>query len=185
VKKQTVVTQESFNRLLDWLHTEREMAAIRYEEIRLRLIKIFLRRGSNCPEEMADETINRVTGKIDVVASTYQGDPALYFYGVAQNVFKESLKKRTVPLPEQMPAPIQESNKHYECLESCIERLPPEARWLILQYYLEDKQAKIDHRKALANLLGVTPHSLTMRAHRIKARLKICIENCIKGVKED
>src|SRR5215216_4255597 len=184
VKKQPILTQESFDRLLDWLHPNRELAGIKYEEIRLRLIKIFARRGSNCAEEMADETINRVTGKIESVAITYQGDPALYFYGVAQNVFMEYLKKRSIPLPEQVPAPVQESNKHYECLEGCIERLSPESRWLILEYYSEDKQAKIDHRKALANLLNVTPHSLTMRAQRIKARLKSCIQNCLKGAKK-
>jgi DNA-directed RNA polymerase specialized sigma24 family protein len=144
-----------------------------------------MRRGSNCAEEMADETISRVMGKIDAIAGTYQGDPALYFYGVAQNVFMEYLKNRHAPLPPDVPAPTQKSNEHYDCLEVCIEQLSPEARWLILEYYLEDKQAKIDHRKALANLLGVTPHSLTMRAHRIKAKLKTCIQNCLKGEKEN
>lgn len=180
MKKHTNINKEAFDRLLTWLNPDREMAGIRYEEIYVRLVKIFARRGSASPEEMADETINRVTIKIDAVAATHQGDPALYFYGVAKRVFLESLKQKSVPLPEHMTALIQESNKYQDCLEVCLEQLPPESRWLILEYYSEDKQAKIDHRKNLANHLDMTPHSLRMRAHRIKAKLKECIQNCLK-----
>lgn len=179
VKKSIDLTEEAFNRLLDWLHADRQKAGIRYEEIRLRLIKIFVRRGATCAEELADETINRVADKVAVIGPTYQGDPLLYFYGVAQNVFLEYTKKKTYPLAAQVAAPVPEAGEDYECLTKCLNQLQPESRWLILEYYREEKYAKINHRKALAARLAISTASLRMRAHRIKATLKECILDCL------
>lgn len=184
VTKATVLTEEAFNQLLDWLNSDRESAAVRYEEIRIRLIKIFIRRGAHCAEDLADETINRVANKVAAIRLTYQGDPALYFYGVAQNVFFEFTKKRAYPLPSQMAMAVPEDDEYYECLKKCLEQLQPESRWLILEYYRDEKQAKIDHRKVLATQLGISPTSLRMRAHRIKGMLKKCILTCL-GPKGD
>ena len=73
------MTQESFDSLLAWLDADRERAGRRYEEIRRRLIKILACRGCHDPEDLADEAINRVAGKVGEVAKDYSGDPALYF----------------------------------------------------------------------------------------------------------
>jgi len=83
--------------MLDWLDTDRERAGSKYEAIRLRLIKIFTCRGCQAAEELADETINRVIARIVEIANGYQGDPALYFYGVAQKVFLEDARKSRGP----------------------------------------------------------------------------------------
>lgn len=179
MKKQLSLSQESFDRLLHWLHPDREMAGLKYEEIRSRLIKVLVRRNCNCAEELADETINRVASKLDTIVSTYKGDPALYFYGVANHVFMERIKKRSLPLPPVIAAPLKEADDDYECLEKCLEQLSPESRWLIVEYYKEEKGEKIDHRKALAEQLRITPDSLRMRAHRIKAALKKCMLDCL------
>ena len=56
-----VLTQEDFDRLLRWLDANLEAAGKEYEAIRQRLIKIFARRGCSEAEDLADETINRVT----------------------------------------------------------------------------------------------------------------------------
>src|SRR4051794_16211659 len=88
------ITQESFDRLLEWLDADRERAGYRYEAIRRRLITIFTCRGCREAEALADETINRVTIKLPEIADAYVGDPALYFYGVAQKVHLEYLRKR-------------------------------------------------------------------------------------------
>ena len=58
------LSQEDFDALLAWLDPEREQAGLKYEQIRGSLIKIFTGRGCTDPEELADETINRVTAKI-------------------------------------------------------------------------------------------------------------------------
>lgn len=183
MKKQTILTPESFEQLLNWLDGEREKAGLKYEDIRQRLIRIFAWRGANCAEELADETINRVIAKVHILAPSYSGDPALYFYGVAQNVFLEHIRKKSdLPLPLAIAPDWQDADRQedaeYDCLDQCLEQLDPETRWLITEYYQEDKQAKIDHRKVLAERLGISSHTLRMRTHRIKASLKKCIIRC-------
>jgi len=42
-------------------------------------------------EELADESMDWVVKGIDKIVPGYVGDPRLYFYGVAQNVYKEYL----------------------------------------------------------------------------------------------
>ena len=175
------LTREAFERLLAWLHPDRDSAGYRYEDIRDRLIKIFAQRQCQEAEDLADETINRVAKKVtetDLIA-TYQGDPALYFYGVAKKVFKEHLaRKPDAAIPVPMPSDDLESQ--YECLEACLDGLSSDSRELILQYYQEAKRRKIDHRKRLAERLGIGATALRIRACRIRAVLDECIHECIK-----
>jgi DNA-directed RNA polymerase specialized sigma24 family protein len=81
--------QEDFEKLLAWLHPNREQAGQKYETIRESLIKVFSWRGYNDAEDLADEVITRVAAKTRDLADSYVGDPALYFYGVAKNVVHE------------------------------------------------------------------------------------------------
>ncbi len=97
IKKDYALTPEAFNQLLDWLGPDRETAGKSYEEIRRRLIKIFTVRGCHIPEELADETFNRVGKKVAELAADYVGDPSLYFFGVAHKVFLEYLKAKHTP----------------------------------------------------------------------------------------
>ena len=90
VKKNQPLTQESFDKLLAWLHPNREQAGQKYEGIYHELIKLFLRWGSQEPEEDADATINRVACEIDAIEKEYTGDPASYFYTVARSVYVEN-----------------------------------------------------------------------------------------------
>ncbi len=177
--KRWALTQEAFDSLLDWLAPEREEAGRRYELIRQRLIKIFSCRGCREPEDLADETINRVARKVGEVAKTYTGDPALYFYGVANKVHLESLRKKAVAPPPPPAPPTDEAERTQECLERCISRLPPENRRLVMQYYQEEKSAKAGHRQALADQLGIALNALRIRAHRIRITLRQCVHNCL------
>src|SRR5437588_11238646 len=94
------MTKDDFDALLTWLHPDDErQAGEKYEEIRRRIIQILARRGCRVAEELADETITRVCKKVKEITRTYEGDPALYFYGVANKVYLESLKKRPSPIP--------------------------------------------------------------------------------------
>jgi DNA-directed RNA polymerase specialized sigma24 family protein len=49
-----------------------------------------------------------------------------------------------------------------------------------LKYYQQEKRAKIDHRKELADRLGIALNTLRMRVHRIKAILQQCVGECLK-----
>lgn len=182
MNKQWIITQEAFDALLGWLDADRNQAGRRYEDIRRRLIKVFTCRGCHDADDLADETINRVVAKIDTLTSGYIGDPALYFYGVAQKVHLEYLRRpKAVPSPTHPHATeTDEVEREYECLERCMGRLPAQQREMVLLYYREDKQAKIDHRKELAEKLGIAVNALRIRAHRIRATLQECVQKCVE-----
>ncbi len=174
------LNQESFDLLLKFLHADREEAGRRYEEIRLKLVKIFTCRGCMTPEDLADETINRVSRKVGEIMNSYVGDPRLYFYGVARNVFLESVRKRphVPPMPEPKSSDVKEAEQ--ECLDQCMKKLTPTNRQLILEYYTGEKKEKIERRKALAGRLGMAPNALRIRAHRIRNSLGNCVFDCLK-----
>jgi DNA-directed RNA polymerase specialized sigma24 family protein len=175
------LTQAAFDSLLAWLDSDRDQAGRKYEFIRQRLIKIFTCRGRNDADELADETINRVTLKAAKIAEVYVGDPALYFYGVAQKVYLESLRKRpTAVMPTPPPSAPPEAEQEYECLEKCMEVLSPGNRELILEYYQHDNRQKVEYRKKLAERLGIAQNAVRIRAHRIRQTLQRCVEQCLE-----
>ncbi|HEX8735715.1 MAG TPA: RNA polymerase sigma factor [Pyrinomonadaceae bacterium] len=175
------MTQENFEALLNWLDRNREIAGQKYEKIRQRLIRIFLGRGCHEAEELADETIIRVTRKVPQVIGNYAGEPALYFYGVANKIHYEWLRKQkkinSLPVTETQLE--TESGAEYECLETCLETLPAEERRLIVEYYRDEKTAKIENRRELAKKSGISVSVLQVKAFRIRARLKKCLQKCL------
>jgi len=186
VKKSEPPSQEEFNRMLEWLDPDRERAGEKYELIRAKLIKIMERRQCYAADELADETINRVSHKVKDIAPTYEGDPALYFYGVLRNVYREWLHDDP---PEPNPDPIywppdsddDSDYKHrlHDCLEECLKKLDPADRELILKYFEKSGGAKIECRSELAAKQGISLNTLRMKVHRINAKLRKCINNCL------
>ncbi len=178
MNKDWVLSQESFDSLLAWLSPQREDAGRKYENIRLRLIKMFACRGCCDAEDLADETINRVAKRLGDIKDNFHGEPALYFYGVSKKVYLEYLRRKPAP-----PPPVPEDKpieREYECLENCVQKLTPNNRRLVLDYYQEEKRAKIDHRKQLAAHLGIALNALRIRAHRVRATLQQCVKTCIQ-----
>jgi DNA-directed RNA polymerase specialized sigma24 family protein len=174
------LSQRSFESLLHWLDSDRDRAGKRYEDIRGRLIKIFSSRGCSEPDLLADETINRVARRVDEIAQTYQGDPALYFYGVANKIHLEQLKKQK-PLSKTPVVPeVNDFEQEYVCLEGCIDHLPADSRDLVLQYYAHEQHAKIVNRQRLAETLGIGLNALRIRAHRTRLALRKCIVRCLE-----
>lgn len=190
LKRRRALTQENFDLLLAWLDCERERAAVKYESIRVSLIKILMWRGSNDAEDLADETINRVAEKVHLLKDTFVGDPAIYFYAVAKRLLKEEQRnaKSQVPISESynllgFPREIDEptDNIVYECLHCCLQSEGAERRDMILSYYVGERNVKIANRKAMAERLGIPLNSLRVRMYRIREGLEACIENCINA----
>jgi DNA-directed RNA polymerase specialized sigma24 family protein len=180
------LTGDAFDRLLAWLNEDRNLAGLKYEEIRRQLIRIFVCRGCHTPEDLADDTINRVVKKIDEVAESYRGDPAHYFYGVAQMIHLEYTRRKPEPAPVRVQVSSDqmddEMERAYECLDRCVEKLAPEDRGLILSYYDEEMLGKLESRRALASRLGIRLNALRTRAYRIRTGLEQCIEACMNGM---
>jgi DNA-directed RNA polymerase specialized sigma24 family protein len=180
MKKNWEFSQETFDALLAWLDPDREQAALKYEKIRSGLIKIFTGRGCVEPEDLADETINRVARKLNEIEKDFSGDPALYFYGVANYVYREYLRRK---LPQPAPGPAVDPNRielEYDCLERCIERLNGDDRDLLLRYYRPTAQTESEYRKRLAEQLGIAPNALRIRVYRIRMALKDCVQKCFE-----
>ena len=117
------------------LGDDREMAGMEYEKIRRRLTTIFASRGCRVPEELADETIDRVSRRVADIQDSYSGNKVLYFLGVANNVHHEYLKRPL--LPEPAPASMagsEDQERTYGCLDRCIGKLTERSQYLISQY---------------------------------------------------
>jgi len=181
-----ILTQQAFDRLLASLSPDREEAGKQYEIIRLKLVRFFEWRSSGSPEDHADETINRVARKISEgeTITNLNG----YCYGVAKLVFMEVLKEqerlRSVSrgIPTTIQAPQLEddrSNRRLRCFDRCLDRLPPESRNLIVEYYQEERRAKIELRKQLAERLSIPLNALRIRAHRVRISLEECVTECL------
>jgi len=175
------LTEEKFEQLLAWLDRDRDRAGMKYEDIRSQLIKIFIARGCPIPEELADQTINRVARKLNDIVGRYTGDPALYFYGVARMVHLEYLRQPPVLMPD-LPVQVAEyDERRCKCLQQCVNRLTPKNRELIMAYYGEGKQLNADRRREIAEQMGLEQNALWVRAHRIREKLRQCICECLKN----
>jgi RNA polymerase sigma factor (sigma-70 family) len=189
--KDTLIDQTSekdFERLLAWLGPDREAAAERYERVRLNLIHYFRRHGVSDPLSLADEVIIRVTGKVGEVAATYVGNPLHYFLAVARNVLAEQWRQPAqVELPDDTPAsPPPEAaltkERLLQSLEQCWTHLTPQEQNILLRYYVDaPAQVVAESREQLAHELGLTLNALRVMTHRLRRKLRRCIERLSKG----
>ena len=183
--KTWVLTKDSLDGLLATLHPDRDQAGREYEKIRSRLVKLFQWRGCVSPEDLTDETLNRVAKKVE--AGEAIRDIQSYVGGVARLVWLESVKagqrqRLTLDQLSQLDTtPEPESTKQrLACFESCLSALPAASRELIVDYHRKEKSARIELRKQLAKKLGIQLNALRIRAHRIRLELEECVANCMR-----
>jgi len=191
-KKDWILSQEAFDRLLARLDPDPARAGQQYESIRHGLITFFECRGRSFPEDHADETINRVARRLMEGKEIYAGHPADYFYGVARNVLKEQWSapsaasldssSGSVPHPSHNPEEIRErewqrqrDEQRLECLERCLQELSSKDRDLIVAYYQGETSVKVRNRKQLAERLAIPLNALRIRALRIREKLEACV----------
>lgn len=175
------MTQEQFDSLLTWLGKDRDSAGRRYQLIHAGLVRIFVSKGFNNAEDLADETINRVMVRLPQIRGSYVGEPAYYFHGVAKNIIRESVRRKEISgtLKEVRIDPVVEiKSEEHDCLGHCLDRLPDTKRNLILDYYLYEGHQKIEHHKSMADQLRITEGAFRSRAHQIRLKLQNCMQQC-------
>jgi DNA-directed RNA polymerase specialized sigma24 family protein len=175
------VTREKFADFLAWLNPDSDSAGEEYERLRFRLCTFFSQRHCRFSDELADETINRVILRI---AEEKIESKLAYCYGVAKNVYRESLRKEREHLnidEAQLAAheKVVEQSFSRECLDKCLAELSPESRNLILDYFSEVKLAKIELHRRISESFKMTQTALRMRVMRIKQKLKVCVQECM------
>jgi len=144
--------------------------------------------GCRCDaERLADDAFDRVSQKLKAgqISEFQDGDKVFYFLGFAKNIRHEYLRKHNT---NEITTPVANRNKdedstltenEHECLDQCLEKLPKDKGWLVIEYYRFDGAAKIEHRKKLANQLDIDIRTLRLRVHRVREQLKPCIEDCL------
>jgi RNA polymerase sigma factor (sigma-70 family) len=186
--RDSAIPPESFEEILAWLNSDRDLAGSIYVQLRNDLTKIFTWNRCPDPEGSTDEVFDRVAKKVHHLKETFVGDPKLYFYGVARNLIKEIPKKIKMQTSLQGTEPASDPRSDVEqetaimredCLRSCLQKLSNDKRELILAYYDKEKQAKIDHRTEMAQRLGISVETLRVKAYRIRSTLEQCIERCL------
>jgi RNA polymerase sigma factor (sigma-70 family) len=190
MKKDWYPEKEDFDRLLKWLDPDPEKAAQIYEKIRKNMIKLFSKRGCHLSEDLADEAFNSVMRRLRNAPDGIPGSQAAYLTAVAKNLYLKYIAKAGVedPIDPNHPRYSSGSSNHpdgfsdraFECLEKCLSKLEPENRSLILDYYREEKRAKIDGRAKIAEKYGLTLNALRIRTHRIRDRLHQWLDECLK-----
>ena len=180
--EQWTVSQSAFERFLEVLDSDREVAGEKYEELRHRIIKFFEWRSCSTPEDLADRTLDRIARKLS--SGEQIQDHINYAYGVARFIFLENRKQTRREDPIETDIAFQTSGDddgetRMACLESCLDKLPQNSRRMILGYYREDRRAKIDHRKKIADDLGISVNALRIKSLRIRAKLEECVLRCI------
>lgn len=203
--------QKRFDKMLLWLDSDRAKAGLAYEDIRLRLSKLFYARGCNqiATEELVDETIERVTKKIDKIFDDYQGEPCRYFYGVARLVFLEYTRRPLIKnLPEEntnarhrsitndsedhqadnvsglrgVVSPDEDdSSVLLQARIACLEKCMRklEADERKLISIYYQSKNKIEARENLSGELEITKQNLRIRAFRIRKKLQKCVNKCV------
>ena len=178
------LTASGLSGLLARLDPDPERAATAYEDLRRTLVKFFDWRGSWSPDEGADETLDRLARKL--AEGEPVDDPRSYACGIARLVLLEQWRRpggRALPVDDdelsRIPAPTPpDAGLLGACLQRCLAELPPDARELVLEYYMNEGRAKIDNRRRLAEALGVNESALRSRVQRLRDRLERCIAEC-------
>lgn len=179
------IAKEPFDELLDWLDSDREIAAQKYETIRTGLIRVFVSHGVSDGAFYADETIDRVMRRLPEIRPTFVGEPARYFNGVARNILREAIRNNKEVLPEVMPDPVSEegdSSDLLDCLKQCLKHLPDDRKELILDYHLYHGRAKVELHREMAAELSISEGALRTRAHHLRVSLEECVNECLKNL---
>ena len=190
LKKDWIPTRGAFRQFLGWLDEGVDSGGEKYVEMRRRLAAYFDFRNCLSPDELADETLNRVARRLEEEGTISDTPPARYCYIVAKFVFLEYIrrtKRGSVTLDEgsavltsQAAGPADPHDaiwqRQLDRLESCLQELPTHDRKLILEYYRGEQRAKIERRRELAARLGLTMNAVSIRACRIRDKLETCLK---------
>jgi len=186
-------TPEAFARFLAWLDPDPGRAAQEYERLRRRIARFFAFRGCPDGDALADEVMDRVAGKVEDLQARYSGACAGYLYGVARNVYLESVRRqsagarfrdalRAAPRDEAAEA-LERARREREqgCLDRCLAALTEAEREVVTAYYQMDPAGRPARRRELAGQHGLTAEGLRQRSHRLRERLRGCLARCLEG----
>jgi len=177
-----IMSDDLFEQFLIRCEPGLSSSAERHSRLRAKLIKFFVWRYCEDPEGLADETVGRL------VAIVYAGEIIEqawgYALGTARNVYREYIRQqvRLTQIDEDSEPAIEsqqsttDPDPFVECAGLCSQKLRDDKRLLIEQYYSEGGD-----REELAGQEGVSLAGLRTKIHRLKAELRKCYHECMRG----
>jgi DNA-directed RNA polymerase specialized sigma24 family protein len=181
------LTASGLARVLARLDADPDRSAVAYESLRLTLTRFFGWRGASFPDERADETLDRLAGRLDRGEAVE--DLRSFALGIARKVLLEQWRRpasRAVHLDESAmdavaPREAPDDGPWLPCLTRCLDCLPSQSRSLVLGYYSGAGRPRIEQRARLAVELGLTEGALRSRVQRLRDNLERCVSTCASG----
>jgi DNA-directed RNA polymerase specialized sigma24 family protein len=187
-----ILTRRALVGLLSSLNPDEERAAIAYERLRHKLIIFFSGRGCASAEDCADETLDRLSRRIEN-GETIR-DLGRFAQGVARLVLSESrrserrhrqaLSQAAGVQPRAASSATREetytSDAALDCLRRCAAQLAAGDRELAVVYYQDSGRDQQHRRQELAARLGISVAALRLRAFRMRRVLQKCTRDCLE-----
>src|SRR4029453_3230559 len=135
LKKDWIETPRSFHSLLSWLDEGVDRDGERYLDMRRRLVAYFDRKRTRAPDELADETLNRVSRRLEEEGAITDTPPAGYCYIVARFVFLEYARREpiqsnladlTIAAPRGPDAVAEQRERLLDRVGRCLQQLDPD-----------------------------------------------------------
>lgn len=200
--ERVLFAERTWDDLLDFLDPQRRGregpdrdrdAELLYLEVVRKLVCLFAGRGCPDAEDLAIETVLRVAGKCGTLDTSGYQDRTPYFYGVARNVLHEwqrdsrrestgrqALRRELTRLTASEPLAWSRKELVHGCLDACLAKLTGRAQRLILAYYQEERAARIEWHRRLAESFGKSVNALRIEVHRIRNELRQCVAECAR-----
>lgn len=183
--KKPGMTETGFKMLLTQLSSDQERAGELYLHMHGKLVRYFSWHTCAHPEDLADEVLDRVCRRLEEGEQIEQ--IISYILGVARRILLEQRKSflTAAALPDdrtlQRPGEPRGDEATMECMDACLEQLPPESRALLLEYYSPEASARAWARQTIADRMGLSLNALRNRVLRLRRNLETCIAECRKG----
>lgn len=193
---------QGFERLFAFLDADTERAAAKYEQVRLRLLKLFAWRGCTPANEFVDRTVERVIRRVSDGSEHTVAEPYQYFYGVAMAVLREggaphadpeiaspessqadpNAPAPAAPRPADHPEVAADARRRLPALRASLDELAPAYRYLVLDYH---RSRSATWREELAATHGVPLTALRLRVHRLRSALEKSVVKRLSARAED
>jgi DNA-directed RNA polymerase specialized sigma24 family protein len=184
LKKDWQLDARAFHRLLAYLDAGENSERQNYVRKRERLVAYFDQKNCFAPDDLAEETLNRVACKLEEEGDIQSETAAKYCYSVARYVFYEHLRRSelsALAVAELSRESEPSDTKHesdikkrmLDCLEKCTRKLDYLSHKIISRYYVGKEWRKIESRRTLAAELEISMNALSIRVRDV-SRLSGC-----------
>lgn len=152
-----------------------------YERLRSKLILFFSRRMLQFPEDLADESLDRLARRL-AEGTEIVSVPA-FALGIARHLAQEQMGRNNLAQTmgddfwDNVTAPLatQSSEEEIASMERCLKKLLPADNRLLRGYYLLAEGKPMETRGKLAERLGISSNTLRQRVFLARQRLRDCM----------